>query len=136
MKFNRCRVVIACITRKSIGYLSLLAVFLMTTGCTTTAMVERAKGYSAEEVHPLKGDELFPHRGVSYVIQQKRCKGENAEEMPPEILQNFPPPYYAFKPCPGAYPFLIVTVPFDAATLPFQAMGVGLMYWFTHSPHE
>ena len=31
---------------------------------------------------------------------------------------------------PEYYPFLLATVPLDAATLPFQAIGYGLMAWF------
>jgi hypothetical protein len=34
------------------------------------------------------------------------------------------------KPHPEYYPFLIATVPLDAATLPFQAIGYGLMAIF------
>jgi hypothetical protein len=30
------------------------------------------------------------------------------------------------KPHPGYYPYLLVTVPVDAVTLPFQAIGYGL----------
>jgi hypothetical protein len=45
--------------------------------------------------------------------------------MSPAILQPYPEPYYAFKPFPGAYAFLLITVPFDTAMLPFQAISVG-----------
>ena len=120
---------------KSIGCLLLFALFLSMSGCTTTAMIERAKGYTGDQVQPAKGDEVFLHHGRSYVIQQKPSGGENFEKMPPEKLQGFPPPYYARRPCPGAYPFLIVTVPFDAVTLPFQAIGVGFLYWVFHNYH-
>jgi hypothetical protein len=121
---------------KSIGCFWLLVLCLMITGCTTTAMVKRAKGYTDEQVQPSKGDDVFQHRGNSYVIQKQRRDGENVEVMPREMLQGFPPPYYAFKPCPGAYPFLVFTVPFDAATLPLQVIGLGLFYSFMHFAHE
>jgi hypothetical protein len=94
-------------------------------GCTTSAMIKRAKGYTDARVQPLKGDSVFLHDGHSYVTQRKRPKGENAEKMSPAILQPYPEPCYAFKPFPGAYAFLLITVPFDAALLPFQAIWVG-----------
>jgi len=72
---------------------------------------------------------VFLHGGVSYVAQQKTPRREATEKMAPAELQKYPPPYYTFDPCPGCYGFLIVTAPLDAATLPFQAIGMGLTAW-------
>jgi len=112
------------------------ALLLVMTGCTTSAMVKRTKGYTDAQVQPLKGDTVFLHGAQSYVVQQKRSGTEDTEKMPAATLQPFPPPYYAYRPCPGCYGFLLITVPFDAATLPFQAIGLGAKYWFVHNYHE
>src|SRR6266404_5888861 len=101
---------------KSLTNPVLIALLLISNGCTSTAMVSRAKGYTCEPVQPLKGDTLFLRGGRSYVVQQRPPERHNVEEMPPAVLQPFPPPYYAFRPCVGCYASLIVTVPFDAVT--------------------
>lgn len=134
---------IARMTTKFISCILLLALVFVVTGCTTTALVNRAKGYTGEQVQPLKGDTVFVHRtssylilhdSHSYVIQKNRSHDEGAEAMPPSMLRDFPPPYYAFKPCPGCYVYLVATVPLDTVTLPLQVIGTGLLYWFLSSP--
>src|ERR1700692_1245408 len=117
---------------KTIASLLLIALLVSSNGCMTAATIKRGKGYTDEQVQPLKGDTVFLHGGLSYVVQQKQPEGENAKKMPPTALQPYPPPYRAYKPSPGCYPFLIVTVPLDAATFPLQAIGVGFEYWFVH----
>jgi len=99
-------------------------------------MVKYARGYTDQQVRPLKGDTVFLHGGHSYVIQQKRSGGEDPGKMPPEALVGFPSPYRAYSPCPGCYGFLLMTVPFDAAFLPFEAIGWAGMTWFVNNYHE
>ncbi len=119
-----------------IGRIFLFTLLFSTTGCTTSKMVNYSRGYSDQQVQPLKGDTVFVHGSRSYVAQQKQPQGENARKMPPEMLRPYQPPYYAYKPSPGGYAFLVVTVPFDAATLPFQAAGYGLFSLFINNYHE
>ena len=113
---------------KFIHYPLLLALFFCTNGCMSSGVVKRAKGYTDERIEPLKGDNVFLHGGVCYVIQQKHPQGKNAEKMPPTMQRDNHPPYYAFKPCPCCYSLLLVTAPLDAATLPCQALYGGF-FW-------
>src|SRR6185369_10587052 len=108
-----------------ICYPLLIALFC-TSGCMSNQLVERAKGYTTDRVEPRAGDTVFLHGGLSYVAQQKRPEKDVAGKMSPMELRQYPPPYYAFSPCPGCYAFFLVTVPMDAVTLPFQAIGCGL----------
>ena len=79
---------------------------------------------------------MFLHGGVCYVIQQKYPEGDNAERMSPTHQADNHPPYYAFRPCPGCYSLLLVTVPMDAVTLPFQAIGYGVaILMFSNATH-
>lgn len=104
----------------------LVALLFCTSGCISNQVVNRAKGYTTDRVEPRTGDTVFLHGGLSYVVQQKRPEREAADKMSPMELQKYPAPYYTFDPCPGCYSLFIVTVPLDAATLPFQAIGLGL----------
>ena len=108
--------------------LLLFPVLFCTSGCMSSQVVSRAKGYTADRVEPLTGDTVILHGGSSYVIRQKHPERATAEKMSPTELQKYPPPYYAFDPCPGCYSLLLVTAPMDAATLPCQALYGGFLY--------
>jgi len=104
---------------------SVFAAFLIISGgCMTSAAVKRAKGYTDERVHPSKGDTIITHGGLNYVAQQDHFV--SPEKTP--IMESGP--YFAFKPCPGCFALLMVTVPLDIATSPFQLVGWGLETWF------
>ena len=101
----------------------LIALLVSSNGCMTGQTVQRAKGYTKETIQPLKGDTVFQHGGLTYIIQHKHAEGETNSVL--VLPYNVPTPYLAYRPSPAYY----VLIPFafvgDIVTFPFQLFVYG-----------
>ena len=84
-----------------LNLLMILALVPGTSGCMSSALVRAARG----------------HPNQSFGVSNRPASDQPLPDAEPE-------------PHPSYYAYLILTVPFDAVTLPFQAIGAGLFALF------